>query len=256
MRKVSPGLLALVLALAWQDVAFAAGRAPLMSARPSLAATGLATGETQLANGAIAYRPASAPPGPLPVVVLLHGAGRNAGRFLQMLKPTADRRGLILVAPQSLGITWDWVQNMRAGDYSWRGPDGRRIDDSLKDLFGRAPVDPSRVVLLGFSDGASYALSLGLANSKLFTGVISLSPGMWDPPRRIDKSQRIFIAHGRRDSVLPFGATAKIVEDLQSERATLRFHPFDGDHQIDTPSLTEALDWTVGPVGKQGGLQP
>ena len=241
--KIAPILAILTL---WSGAAAAVPRAPLLDARPTAGASGLAPGETRLANGAVAYRPVSYPSGPLPLVILLHGAGGYPPQFLKKMEPVADRRGVILFAPRSLGVTWDWVENSRSGEDSWRGPDAHRLDQALADLFSRADVDPSRIVLLGFSDGASYALSLGLSNPKLFTSVVALSPGMFAEPRRVDKAQRIYIAHGRSDHVLRFSNTLAIVDTLGGERTNLRFRAFDGDHEIDKAALTEALDWTLG----------
>jgi len=219
--------------------------APLLKARPSASAPALRPGESWAANGMRVYRP-SAPTGPLPLVVLLHGAGGYPPNFLQSMKPVADRLGVILAQPHSAGRTWDLIQNMQMGSEPWHGPDAHRLDQSLADLFSHAAVDPSRVILLGFSDGASYGLSLGTANPKLFTTVIALSPGGFAPPDRIDRAQRIFIAHGRGDSVLPFAATKGIADALHGAGANVRFRPFVGDHQIDPESLVEALDWALG----------
>ena len=220
--------------------------APLLKARPSAAGPLLSAGETPLVNRAVAYRPGSAAAGPLPLIVLLHGAGGYPPGFLQKMEPVADRLGVILLAPHSVGQTWDLVANMEVGDEPWRGPDARRIDQALADLFGRTAVDPSRVVLLGFSDGASYALSLGLSNPRLFTAVIALSPGMLAEPARVNPAQRIFIAHGRQDPVLPFAATSDVADGLRRDGANVRFRPFEGGHQIDPEALTEALQWALG----------
>jgi len=235
--------------------ASSAPRATILDARPSAGAGTLPAGETRLANGAVAYRPAAAPAGALPLVVLLHGAGGYPPHFLQMMEPAADKRGVILLAPRSLGVTWDLVEKMQSADDPWGGPDANRIDEALQDLFGRASIDPSRIVLLGFSDGASYALSLGLSNPRLFTSVVALSPGMYAPPRRVDKAQLVYIAHGRSDRILRFSNTEAIVERLRDDRAKLRFHPFDGDHRIDKGALAEALDWTLGGGASGSGLQ-
>ena len=224
--------------------------APQLKARPSATGPALAAGETALVNGAIAYRPPSAA-GPLPLLVLLHGAGGYPPGFLQKMEPVADRLGIILVAPHSSDRTWDLIENMQVGDSPWHGPDARRLDQVLADLFGRAAVDPSHVVLLGFSDGASYALSLGLSNPRLFTSVIALSPGMMAPQWRVDRRQRIFIAHGRSDTVLPFAGTKDIADGLVRAGDNVRFRSFDGGHQIDPSSLTEALEW----VFDRSGLQ-
>jgi predicted esterase len=225
--------------------------APLLRARPSVTAPMLPAGEAALANGAEAYRPARAPGGPLPLLILLHGAGGYPEGFLQKMEPLADKLGVILVAPHSVGRTWDLIENLQTEDQPWQGPDANRLDRSLEDLFRRAAVDPGHVVLLGFSDGASYALSLGLSNPKLFTAVIALSPGMIAPVTRIDHQQLVFIAHGRSDHVLPFDGTKDIADALRRSGANVRFRPFDGDHQIDPESLTEALQWAFGPRALQ-----
>jgi predicted esterase len=233
----------------WAGPPMPGASAPLLRAHPSPAGPTLAGGETTLVNGAVAYRPAKAAAGPLPVLILLHGAGSYPQGFLQKMEPLADRLGLILIAPHSLDQTWDLIGQTQ--DQPWLGLDAHRLDQSLTDLFKRSAVDPGHVVLLGFSDGGSYALSLGLANPKLFTTVIALSPGMLAPLKRFDHSQQVFIAHGRSDHVLPFATTRDIADGLQRGGANVRFRAFNGDHQIDPESLTEALEWAFGPRALQ-----
>jgi phospholipase/carboxylesterase len=242
MRHPAVGLAALIV------VASPAVAAPLLSSRPVAATATLAPGETTLANGAVAYRPATLPPGPAPLLILLHGAGGYPLDFLEQMKPVADQRGLMLLLPHSRGRTWDFIQNLAAERDPWRGGlDAHRLDQSLADLFARAGVDRKRVVLLGFSDGASYGLSLGTANPQLFSAVVALSPGMFVPPDSIDREQRVFIAHGRGDHVLAFQNTSEtIVRQLRGGGAKLVFRPFAGDHQIDGKVLLEALDFALG----------
>ena len=242
MTRWAVGLAALIAAASPADAA------PQLTARPAATAATLGPGETTLANGAVVYRPVSLPPGPAALVILLHGAGGYPLDFLEQMKPVADHRGLMLLFPHSRGRTWDFIQNLAAERDPWRGGlDAHRLDQSLSDLFARAPVDPKRVVLLGFSDGASYGLSLGTANPQLFSAVVALSPGMFVPPDSVDRAQRVFIAHGRSDHVLSFQATSEtIVRSLRAGGANLVFRPFAGDHQIDGKVLIEALDFALG----------
>ena len=253
MKLARTAIAALTLASA--SGAIGGHSAPVLKARPLASGPQLPAGETTLAHGEKAYRPPAAVAGPLPLLVLLHGAGGYPPNFLQAMEPVADRLRVMLIAPHSRGTTWDLVQNMAMGEDPWSSGDARRVDQALAALFARAAVDPSRVVLLGFSDGASYALSLGVANPKLFTGVIALSPGMLAPPSRIDRAQRVFIAHGRSDHVLAFAATSAMATSLRDQGANLRFRPFDGDHQIDPASLAEALEWTLAPSAPARDLQ-
>ncbi len=65
------------------------------------------------------------------------------------------------------------------------GPDVRFIDKALSKVFGSYRIDPSHLAVAGFSDGASYALSLGLPNGDLFSHIIAFSPGFMRAPSKV-----------------------------------------------------------------------
>ncbi|MEK8105480.1 hypothetical protein NKG94_10720 [Micromonospora sp. M12] len=100
-------------------------------------------------------------------MLLLHGAGGSARQGLDLLLPVADAHHLLLVAPESAAASWDLI----AGGF---GADVGRIDGLLATVFDGYPVQ--NVTFGGFSDGASYALSLGLANGDLVEAVLAFSP--------------------------------------------------------------------------------
>src|SRR4051795_9075884 len=166
-------------------------------ARPRpVAATGVSAGTSRLPGGALLHvPPITSAAKPLPLVVLFHGAGSTAPAGLALLAEIADRAGLVLLAPQSLAASWDVIH----GGF---GPDVEALDDVLATVFASCPVDPARVALGGFSDGASYALSLGVANGDLVTHIVAFSPGFIASATPRGRP-RIFIAHGIRDAVLP-----------------------------------------------------
>jgi phospholipase/carboxylesterase len=82
------------------------------------------------------------------------------------------------------------------------GPDVEFIDQALKQMFDRLPVDARRLAVTGFSEGASYVLSVGLPNGDLVTHVIAFSPGFASPAAYRGKPP-VFVSHGTRDEVLP-----------------------------------------------------
>ena len=185
------------------------------------------------------YVPATYTPGlPGPLVLLLHGAGEDARDGLALLRGQADAAGLILLALASRDYTWDMI-SLR-GRY---GPDVAAIDRALEQTFSRYAVDPARVSVGGYSDGASYALSLGLANGDLFTHLMAFSPGFLAPAGQIG-SPRVFVSHGKRDGWLPIDSCSRrIVPRLESAGYEVRYREFDGPHVVPPGIGREAAEW-------------
>ena len=241
---------------AFLTAATAADDRGILSAQPTASALTLAAGETRLPDGSLAYRPSQLPPGPRPLLVILHGYGQDPAQFTRSFKHWADRCGALLVGPVAKDVTWDVIATSRELDTRRTRPslaptrfgeDARRIDRDLAALFASAPIDPKRIALLGFSDGASYSLSLGLANPQLFSWVIAFSPGFALWPKHVSLGQKIFIAHGTQDTRLPFEATRDdIVKPLRAAGVEVQFRSFDGDHVLVRPIVQESLRLAFG----------
>ena len=174
--------------------------------------------------------------GSLPVVVMLHGAGGRAGDGLAPFVGLADEAGVILLAPDSRGRTWDVI----LGGF---GPDVAFIDHALEHTFARCAVDPDRVAVEGFSDGASYALGLGLANGDLFRRIVAFSPG-YVPGSRYEGRPSVFVSHGTGDDVLPIDrCSRRIVPRLKRAGYEVRYREFDGPHRVPAGIAREAIGW-------------
>lgn len=171
---------------------------------------------------------------PAPFALELHGAGGSArgglGPFL-----TAGPDGVILLSVKSQGRTWDLIE----GGF---GADARFIDRALGYVFAHYAIDLRRVAVLGFSDGASYALSLGASNGDIFTHLIALSPGFMET-RSVRGRPRIFIGHGTLDDVLPIEQTsARLVSRLRAAGYDVTFRRHSGGHSP-RPLADAALRW-------------
>ena len=176
-----------------------------------------------------------------PLALLLHGAGGHAHDGLRVLLHLAEHAGLILVAPASHGGTWDIIARRRYG------PDLALAEAALDYAFTRCAVDPARLAVGGFSDGASYALSLGLNNGDLFSHVLAFSPGFIGPGTWRGKPQ-VFISHGTRDHILPVDPCSRsIVQRLRAEGYPLEYFEFDGEHVIPPEAARAAVDLLCGP---------
>jgi predicted esterase len=191
-------------------------------------------------DGAVYLPPSYRPDTPLPLVIALHGATGSARQHLRLLQPLADAEGLILLAPDSRETTWDVI---RSGGF---GADVDFVDRALDLVFARYAVDPTRVVAEGFSDGASYALALGLLNGDLFTHVMAFSPGFLTRGARRGKP-RLFLSHGVHDRVLPIELCSRpIVKELRGDDYDVRYTEFDGGHGVPDQIAGAALAWLAG----------
>ena len=179
---------------------------------------------------------------PAPLVLLLHGAGEDARDGLALLRGQADGAGLILLALSSRGPTWDLI--LGRGRY---GRDVAAIDEALTQTFSSYAVDPDRVAVGGYSDGASYAISLGISNGDLFGHVLAFSPGFMAPAGRVG-SPRFFVSHGTRDRWLPIDRTSRrLVPELEGAGYEVRYREFDGPHVVPPGIAQEAVDWLTAP---------
>jgi phospholipase/carboxylesterase len=176
-------------------------------------------------------------PGPRPLLVFFHGAGGAAEHSLAAVGRGAADRGVLLLAPTSMARTWDLI----AGGL---GRDVAVLDAALAQVFASAAV--SRTAVAGFSDGASYALSLGLANGDLADAVLAFSPGFAAPPAHVGRP-RVWVAHGTGDRVLPVDRCGRrVAGQLTAAGYDVTYDEFDGGHVI-TPGLVDAaLDWWLG----------
>ncbi len=178
-----------------------------------------------------AYDPAH----PAPFVLSMHGAGGDARGSLYPLHELAEAAGLVLLASASRGRTWDVI----IGGF---GPDVAFLDRALAEVFARVAVDPARIGVAGFSDGASYALSLGLTNGDLFGDILAFSPG-FAAPGELRGEPRVFVSHGTRDDVLPIDVCSRrIVPRLERAGYDVEYREFDGGHTVPPEMARAALD--------------
>jgi predicted esterase len=206
---------------------------PTKAAKVGLHDLGLEKGKDGVLSVPKGYKPEK----PAPLLIMLHGAlGRDDG--YDIFSQIAAESGIVVLTPDSRGRTWD----LMLGGF---GPDVAFLDRALAYAFERVNVDPRRVAIAGFSDGASYALSVGLANGDLFSHVLAFSPGYMMPPSRVGKP-RVFVSHGVRDEILPVASSRdRIVPQLKREGYEVKYKEFPGIHTIEPDLAREAFGWFV-----------
>lgn len=175
---------------------------------------------------------------PAALALMLHGAG-GSGRRVSSLFSVAAELGVIVLAPESRSGTWDAI----ASGY---GPDVAFLNRALEHTFARCAIDARRVAIGGFSDGATYGLSIGLASADLFTHILACSPGFIIPGTTPSSGRRpkIFISHGTADQILPIDETSRrIVPALERASFAVKYREFNGPHRVPPEIAREAFEW-------------
>ena len=157
---------------------------------------------------------------------------------------------------QKRGVSLFLRRNRPAKAGAWDQKNGvttiwRLIALWKKGLPGAA-IDRNRLAIGGFSDGASYALSLGLANGDVFSYIVAFSPGFIVRAQargRMGNDNKVriplvYIAHGTGDNVLPITSTSRIfVSSLRKNGYNVEFREFSGGHHLSHPVVDQAMTW-------------
>lgn len=185
-----------------------------------------------------------------PLVTVFHGAGRQDELLVRAYRDEPARRGVCVLIPRSTSPTWDLLVGGGRPDLDF-------LDHAYAEIYRRVPVDHARQALVGYSDGASYALAVGLSNPRLFSAVMGWAAGFvaldTAAVSPTDPRPRILLEHGTHDTVFPFEEIAvrncAILRRLGYE-VELRVDE-GGIHWPSRAFQPAALDWFLGPPAPQ-----
>jgi phospholipase/carboxylesterase len=120
-------------------------------------------------------------------------------------------------------------------DYSKVHPGGIQVASRLVRNYLEGVRQP--IILGGFSQGAMTSAEIAFHSDQELAGLILLSGTTVDEEGWAEhfagrRHLPIFIAHGRRDSVLPFERMERFQARLKAFGLNVTWLPFDGDHGI------------------------
>ena len=188
---------------------------------------------------AVLYLPRSAN-APVPLLMFLHGATQSADDMAWYLDSAPEETGVAILAPNSRATTWDAI----SGAF---GEDVEFLNRALQRTFEMLDVDNARLTIGGFSDGATYAIALGLINGGLFKHVLACSPGFVIDVTTQGKPN-FFISHGTQDNILPIERCGRrVAADLKSRGYEVTFREFAGRHEIPGDVMRAGLNWLIRP---------
>lgn len=200
------------------------------------------------------YEPAG--DGPHPTIVALHGWGANAMDLLGLAPYLAGGQFLI-VCPQGpvevplgpmVGYGWFPLTMGVPPDPAAfaAGVDAAR--QFVDTVVRRYPVDPHKLVALGFSQGGVIAYALALAEPERFAGLVALSSWFPEtlaqtlPPRNRERLPTL-VQHGTRDDLIDIGRGRESVENLRRLQVPVTYRDFEMGHEINADSLASLNDW-------------
>lgn len=191
-----------------------------------------------------------------PLLVLLHGIGADENDLVP-LASELDPRFLVvsLRAPRRYAMGYSWF------DLAWR-PDGTVVPNvvearqSLGELLawiaaapGRLGTDPTRLYLLGFSQGAMMSLGALRAAPERLAGVVALSGRFADalfdaPPLDADVARvPLFVAHGTADDVLPVDSGRGIRATFEPLVHDFTYREYPVGHGIAAGEIRDVGTW-------------
>ncbi|OFW09348.1 MAG: hypothetical protein A3H96_08005 [Acidobacteria bacterium RIFCSPLOWO2_02_FULL_67_36] len=172
------------------------------------------------------YVPERAGAGPSPLIVFLHGSGRNGLILVDKWKDLAKKEGIILAGPDSKDSQeWNTI-----GD----GPDV--LHDLVETISKQHPVDPKRVYLFGHSAGAIHGLMMSLLESEYFAAVAvhagALPPDTYSYADRATRKIPLAIWVGTNDRFFSLAAVratrdALVAKGLPVELTEIKGHTHD-----------------------------
>jgi len=180
-------------------------------------------------------------------VVLVHGRGADEWDLLDLVEALPEPCLYVSVrAPHP----WTW------GGYTWFGhrPDGTPDPQGFaqaRDALGRflrglpeaVPVDPERLAVVGFSQGAALAAAVlllpesGLRVAAALSGFPDPNPGPGGPGRRA------FVAHGTEDPVVPPLAGRRVRDQLAARGVDVAYREYRVGHAVSPEELVDLAAW-------------
>ena len=190
-----------------------------------------------------------------PLVIMLHGFGAQM-LDLAGLAPEINPRGYVYACPNA-PIPFDLGYGQRG--YGWMAPRGQATPEEIShtegllstffdEVFAQFKTPPGQAILLGFSQGGGMTYRCGLSRPETFAGLVALSGSVRDPKELqdrlpADRSQPIFIAHGRADSMVSLESAQATRQFLEKMGYHPEYREYAMAHEISREVLADLVPW-------------
>lgn len=190
------------------------------------------------------------------LLLMLHGVGSHE-RDLFDLAEYLDRRFFIVSAraPNVLGpdsYAWypvEFTANDTIIDFEVAEDSRSILLHFIDELIEAYHVDPKRVYLIGFSQGAIMGLSIALTRPDKVAGIVVMSGRLLPEIRSMIADPTaltglpIFMAHGQADPIVPIVQARATRDELAKLPVVLTYHEYAMGHQVTVESMKDVVAW-------------
>ena len=177
-----------------------------------------------------------------PLFTVFHGAGRQDEMLVKACRGEPEARQAFFFVPRSVAPTWDLIAGGDGEDFAF-------LEFAWDLIYRRYPIDPDAQCVLGYSDGASYALSLALSNPGFFDAALCWAAGFAVMDRNAvgleSRRTRVYLEYGTHDELFGFEEVAlPMRERLERAGYAVEFSVDEGGrHWPSGDFQPQALDW-------------
>ncbi|MEK5332275.1 alpha/beta hydrolase [Lysinibacillus sp. FSL W8-0992] len=183
-----------------------------------------------------------------PAIFLLHGMGSNEEDLPQLVQEFQDQCHIISVRgpiTQKPGYAFFTIQEVGKPDRAIFDKVLIALQRFMLEAIEEFQIDPHKVYVLGFSQGAVLAQSLAFVMGNLITGIVALSGYT---PKFVTEEYAIrtvnhlhaFISHGDYDYVIPSQWGVESKELFEQFGASVSFKQYPDGHGV-TPENRQDL---------------
>ena len=205
---------------------------------------------------------AHVPPGegPFPTVLALHGFGASAHDLIG-LAPVLHGGGALVLSPQGplafqigqglLGFGWATPPSAPGADPGLA--EYERSADAVREFLAAAqeryPIDPRKIVIMGFSQGGVIAYDLALRDPERFCGLVALSAWLPEPVDAAIPNQPghqdfpALVIHGTEDPMIPIARGHESRDLLMKRGLNVAFREYPMGHEIGPDGMRDIVTW-------------
>lgn len=194
------------------------------------------------------FEPATLPDAP--ALLLLHGTGADERDLLPLGRALAP--GSALLSPRGKvdenGMN-RWFRRLREGVFDVEDLIVRTAELAgfVKAAAVAYDLDPERIVVSGFSNGANTGAGLLLLHPGLVAGAVLLAGGAplqgREPDPVVLSGTRVFLGNGVADPITTIDQARLLATQLGDRGADVETREHPGGHQLTPDVLARARDW-------------